>query len=985
VIAMEIAMGAELLASAHWVKGRGFFVSLWRGDRTVSQDELAATLFAWDEPSRYGSLLKYDYYDLDLDSRIRGRMPFGVWLKGLEAAHYFVELPVNRLAKFTWSDEAQGYIAMAPGILNTLRRGRFMPDYSAMKRGSLAWRKWDVDKQGGLGRGGLRAVESQTSRELAAAVDAPLIVLENEWITLAIQEVLDKGGDVQAQWNRLVEAFPALTDLQAFQPWDEQDWLEHIGWQRNDVPFCIGLRLDEPVGGEPWTLQVVLRDSRDESNIVEYTPSSQWSVEPEAPQGVLAPARWQEHQHRADREVRRWLQAIPWLADATGALRQSLSSDEAWEFMSNVSLQLASMGCFTLLPKWWADMLLHRTKLRARVQSSVGSSGEHPMGIEQIVQFDWRISVGNADLSDKEFLELVDMNQRLVYFRGQWVEINPVVANRIRRTIKRWQRSNGLTLSAVLGRALLPSPEVLDAGVGAYQEPVADTGDEPFEVELNRNFQDWLSSLQRVEKLPEVRVSSRFHGSLRHYQEQGVSWLRFLRTYGLGACLADDMGLGKTIELIAYLLNYPGPSLIVCPTSVLGNWQKELIRFAPDLSVYVHHGQERCHGEVFAETVRSADVILTSYALVHFDIEDFLRVQWDTLALDEAQAIKNAYGKQTQSIRKLKATHRIAMTGTPLENRLTELWSIFDFLNPGYLGSLRQFAQRFARPVEKGDSLATDSLRRLVQPFLLRRTKTDLAVGLELPEKTEMKVYVPLTGRQAVLYESVLQDMMAKLEEAEGMARRGLILSTLTKLKQVCNHPALVTKQEGQLRDVRQSAKLCRLLEMVEELREEGDRCLIFTQFVETGRLLQRTLDKALSEPILFLHGGTPKAERDRLIERFQQEEGDANVFILSIKAGGIGLNLTAANHVFHFDRWWNPAVENQATDRAYRIGQHQAVQVHKFVALGTLEERIDEMLEKKQGLADQIVGGTGEQWITELSTAELRNLFTLRREWIEE
>jgi SNF2 family DNA or RNA helicase len=363
-----------------------------------------------------------------------------------------------------------------------------------------------------------------------------------------------------------------------------------------------------------------------------------------------------------------------------------------------------------------------------------------------------------------------------------------------------------------------------------------------------------------------------------------------------------------------------------------------------------------------------------------------LQLHWHSICLDEAQNIKNAYTKQSQAIRGLTAGHRIAMTGTPMENRLTELWSIFDFINPGYLGSLRSFTEWFVNPIEKAqDNERITQVQRLVRPFLLRRMKTDPLIELDLPEKTEAKVYVSLTAEQAALYESVLQDMLTKLDTLLPMERRGAILATLTKLKQVCNHPALALKDESARRFVAErSAKVERLLEMVQELRAEGDQCLIFTQFVEAGNLLQSLLAEALGEPILFLHGGVPKAKRDAMITEFQSTTSSPGVFLLSLKAGGVGLNLTAASHVFHFDRWWNPAVENQATDRAFRIGQTRHVQVHKFVALGTLEERIDEMIERKQTLSEHIVGA-GEQWITEMSTDDLRDLFALRREWVTE
>jgi len=603
------------------------------------------------------------------------------------------------------------------------------------------------------------------------------------------------------------------------------------------------------------------------------------------------------------------------------------------------------------------------------------------------------------------------------------------------------------------------------------------------EVELNRELAALVAQLKDLSKLEMLPEPATFQGQLRPYQRVGYSWLTFLRRFGLGACLADDMGLGKTIQYIAYLLHGKesrrarpaelvevraavesaaasrecvadqggvvagrddephephepsatsvadaavDAALLVCPTSVIGNWERELRRFAPDLRVYVHYGSGRRHEDAFEDTVAEADLVLTTYGLANLDESDLTRVHWDSICLDEAQNIKNAYTKQTESIRKLRGRHFIAMTGTPVENRLTELWSIFDFLNPGYLGSLRTFRERFVNPIEKTrDAELIGVIQRLVQPFLLRREKRDPAIELDLPEKNESKLYVPLTAEQAALYEATLQKMLNDLDRLSLMERRGAILGTLTKLKQICDHPAVFLKERAGGNELdfdhvqHRSEKLARLVEMIGELRAEGDKCLIFTQFVETGRLLQDVLMHELGEEVLFLHGGVPKAKRDDMVSRFQQTDEDPAsaidsasgpsgrsdrsgpgnatasaagrgsgagpaVFILCLKAGGVGLNLTAANHVFHFDRWWNPAVENQATDRAYRIGQHRHVQVFKFVALGTLEERIDEMLESKQSLSQQVVGG-GENWITELSTDDLRNLFMLRREWVEE
>jgi len=457
--------------------------------------------------------------------------------------------------------------------------------------------------------------------------------------------------------------------------------------------------------------------------------------------------------------------------------------------------------------------------------------------------------------------------------------------------------------------------------------------------------------------------------------------------------VADNILCHNTVQLITLLLHErsvqqngskPTPTLLICPMSIVGNWQKELERFAPSLRVMVHHGHERLSGEAFEAEARQNDVVITTYSLALRDKEHLDRLEWENVVVDEAQNIKNDAAKQTQAIKKLEGRHKIALTGTPVENRLSELWSIMEFLNPGYLGSGADFRKNFAIPIERyRDADRSEALKRLIQPFVLRRLKTDKSIIADLPDKMEMKVFCNLTQEQASLYEAVVKEMMAKIEEAEEpIERKGLVLSTLLKLKQVCNHPAQFVADGSALAG--RSGKLARLEEMLEEVLAEGDKALIFTQFAEMGKLLRNYLQERLGCETLFLYGGTSKKQRDIMVQRFQEEKRGAQLFLLSLKAGGVGLNLTAANHVFHFDRWWNPAVENQATDRAFRIGQKKNVQVHKFVCIGTLEERIDQMIEQKKELANSIVG-SGEGWLTEMSTTELKELFALSREAVGE
>ena len=426
----------------------------------------------------------------------------------------------------------------------------------------------------------------------------------------------------------------------------------------------------------------------------------------------------------------------------------------------------------------------------------------------------------------------------------------------------------------------------------------------------------------------------------------------------------------------------PGPTLLVCPMSVVGNWQREAERFTPGLRVHVHHGSERLGGEALAEVAAGTDVVVTTYALVARDREALAAVEWGRVVLDEAQNVKNSAAAQTRAVRSLPARHRIALTGTPVENRLSELWSIMEFLNPGLLGPASGFRSRFAVPVERyGDEEAAARLKRVTGPFILRRLKTDRSVISDLPDKIEMKVYCNLTAEQASLYQAVVDDMLARIAESEGIERRGLVLATMLKLKQVCNHPAHLLGDGSALAG--RSGKLARLEEVLEEVLAEGDKALCFTQFAELGHRLRAHLTERFGREVLFLHGGTPKRQRDEMVARFQDEHGPA-LFLLSLKAGGTGLNLTAASHVIHYDRWWNPAVEDQATDRAFRIGQRRDVQVRKLVCAGTVEERVDQMIETKKALAERIVG-TGEQWLTELSVADLREVVELSADAVSE
>ena len=662
----------------------------------------------------------------------------------------------------------------------------------------------------------------------------------------------------------------------------------------------------------------------------------------------------------------------------------ALSTQEAYTFLREAAPLLEESGFGVLVPPWWnkpgtrLGVRLHMKSNRQVGADAVTSNG---MSMEKLVSYRWELALGDTALTKEEFQALVALKSPLVQIRGQWVQLDP---EQIEAAIDFWQKhemADDLNLQQAMGLAL--------GAEGVAGLPLE-------EVQVDGWLADWMARFTGNEKMNVLPPPQGLHATLRPYQAYGYSWLEFLRRWGMGACLADDMGLGKTIQTLSLLLRLkeqektlPGPVLLIAPTSVVTNWDKESKRFAPDLLTHVHQGAQRLRGKELVGQAKAVDLLLTSYPLVRRDAEALNKVDWYGVILDEAQNIKNPEARQTRTIRDLPAGFRVALTGTPVENRLSELWSIMNFLNPGYLGSRQAFRQHYALPIERyQDKEAATQLRKLVSPFILRRVKTDPTVIQDLPDKVETKVYCPLTEEQATLYEAVVQKALKEINDAESdMARRGQVLSMLMQLKQICNHPAQYLHQvsdgytpEG---EDKRSGKLLRLIELLEEITAVGDRALIFTQFAEMGHLLRSYLQQWLGVPTIFLHGGSSAKQRKSMVERFQEDPNGPPIFILSIKAGGVGLNLTRANHVFHFDRWWNPAVENQATDRAFRIGQQRNVQVHKFVCTGTLEERIDEMIERKKALAESIVGA-GENWLTELSTSELREMVMLRRELVE-
>jgi SNF2 family DNA or RNA helicase len=818
---------------------------------------------------------------------------------------------------------------------------------------------------------------SRHSATNPGVVDAWLAALRStDGVVEAPDDELRELHDRLQAWHatRDDQADPVRTCFRIVPPPDDAD---RPGSDEDTVRPGPGRRptAADPSFGEEWRIEFALQALDDPSLLV--SAESVWADGPELTALARHATHPDEHLLRGLGRAARLVPSIgPALASATPSA-QVTDATGALAFLRDGAPILEAAGFGVLAPPWWRSSRA-RVSLRLKARTSAARADANTaIGLDGLCDIRWEAVLGTDKLELSELRALARLKQPLVRVRGQWVELREGdIAAAIAAVGAKGPDATRMSARAVMQAALETEP-------GYGELPVAG-------VEATGWLGDLLAGAddRRLELRP---TPGGFAGRLRPYQERGLGWLAFLGDLGLGACLADDMGLGKTAQLLALLVDErgrakrrkglsgpvrsAGPTLVLCPMSLLGNWQRETERFAPTISVYVHHGPSRLDGNAFARHARQTDLVLSTYGLAGRDQQLFAGFRWSRLVLDEAQQIKNSAARTTQSVRAIPAERRIAMTGTPVENRLSELWSIMHFLNPGLLGSERGFRERFAIPIERdGDDDAAVRLRRITGPFILRRLKTDRSIIADLPDKLEMKEFCTLTREQASLYQAVIDDMLVRIDEAEGIERRGLVLATMMKLKQVCNHPAHFLGDGSSLAG--RSGKLTRLVEVLEEAVGEGDRALVFTQFTEMGTLIERHLRRRLGFEVLWLHGKVPKKARDAMVERFQRADGPP-VFVLSLKAGGTGLNLTGATHVVHYDRWWNPAVENQATDRAFRIGQARRVQVRKFVCGGTLEERIDTMIEQKRAIAERIVG-SGEGWITEMSTAQLRDVVAL-------
>ncbi|MGZ0152710.1 SNF2-related protein [Kribbella sp. WER1] len=903
-------------------------------------------VFVPADPPRAGRLALYgDLADETADGTVELVLPRGTAVRRtiVPARLLTMDEVVSRLTEPD-GDASESWAAWrAAGLagLVLIGRGRLVPDRSA--EGYGAWRVAPLDPIDHAWLRNLGAAMPAYGHALPIAGTRPVRLVEPEqlirsfWDALADALVRTPAAAVAVRPGAAPFAAVEPATLPGATAWlDETALAEQAGTR-------LVLRIEPPETAEDFRAVLQLRSGLDPSLLVDV--ADLWS----APAAVLTALG-----ERAETDLllalRRGARVWPPLGTALrDAAPEDIPIDDvALEELAEGSPELEGAGIEVL---WPTELFAGQLALRASVATPTPGAVTGPdFNLNDLVAFRWRPTLDDQDLTEAEVAALAEAKRPMIRMRGRWIRVDQDVVRRLRD-----RSTRTLTGAEALGAALTGTIDVDGELV-------------PFDAD--GSLAELLARLRSAEEPAPFAEPVGLRATLRDYQRRGVAWMAQLAHLGLGGCLADDMGLGKTIQVIALHLQLKGrgPTVVVCPSTLLGNWEREFERFAPDVPTRRYHGAGRTLSDLAAD-----EVVLTTYGVVRQDHRLLGEIAWGLAVADEAQHAKNPLSRTARALRTLPSATRIALTGTPVENRLSELWSILDWSAPGLLGPLDRFRQDVAVPVERfHDEEATARLARVTRPFLLRRRKSDPGIAPELPRKTEHDVVVPLTTEQATLYQAVAKETLAKIEEASGIARRGLVLSLLTQLKQVCNHPAQFLHEKGPLE--RRSGKLAALDELLDVILAEGESVLIFSQYVEMCRLIEAHL-AARQVRTLFLHGGIGVRKRSEMVEQFQA--GAAPVFLLSLKAGGVGLTLTQATHVVHYDRWWNPAVEDQATDRAYRIGQDRPVQVHRLVTENTLEDRIATVINAKRDLADAVVG-SGEAWLSELSDTELAELVEL-------
>jgi superfamily II DNA or RNA helicase len=836
-----------------------------------------------------------------------------------------------------------------------------------------------------------RFVDNTARARLQRAGWEPIVPRNRSAATAVARSVFGAltGQDPRVQLTRAVHA-DALGPVEEF--------LRRLGHRARDEPVLVRrLRLVVPDDrGDPWRVDLELVDEADPGRWC--AAADVWAGNPLAVEVATAA----DHLALLESSVRELAATVAAdvgvlaaLADDPRPAAVELDVDGADEFLDAAPAALERRGIELIGPE---HLVRASVAVRGRATPAPASDRAAGFNRQTIVHWSFTAAVedGHAAITEAELARAEQTGASLLYVGHRWVRIDPAALRKVRARREAYQlQLEDVTAAQGNGEANPLALLRLAAEAAAAGDDVGLATGELEAADGNVVSEAWsgllLGGLPDTELREEIEPAS-FVGELRPYQRRGLSWMRFLERLDLGGCLADDMGLGKTATTLAHLVDRPGPHLVVCPLSVVHNWETETRRFTPSIAVTVHHGAQR-HGAVgnngdngdgssegeSAGVLAASDLVVTTYGLLTRDLDVLAAVDWSTVVLDEAQFVKNPATMAARGVRKLRAQQRLALTGTPVENRLSELWAILDWVNPGMLGTREKFRHHYSKPIERGDdgSVAAEAaaaLKALTRPFVLRRSKADRQLVPELPDKIEQIAWAGLTREQAVLYQKVVDQLLADANSNEGIKRRAIVLAALTKLKQICNHPAHALGDQSRLHG--RSGKLARFDELVDELVDVDERALVFTQFVEMGALLRRHVAERFGWSVPFLHGSMPKARRDHVVAEFQAGAGPP-LLLVSLKAGGTGLNLTAASQVVHYDRWWNPAVENQATDRAWRIGQGHTVLVHKLVCEGTVEERIAKLIDDKQALADLVVGH-GEAWLSELTTSELRELVRL-------